>query len=675
MKPYYFLFFLLSISFSLSSQNYKYGKVSKEELAETENAQYPEANATVLFREYKTYYEYRQGEGFTVYTEVQERIKIYNNAGFEWANNRIKTYNYGSDREEVVGLKGVTYNLENGSIVKEKLKSNAIFEERISNYYVLSKFTMPNIKPGAVIEYEYKVASPFTQLDNIDLQYTIPIKKEIVKVVVPEFYVYRNYSNPQSNLSFSFTETSKEKEIQFRERSGIGSANYNNANAQASGTSAGARKYKENIYNLEVNDVPPLKEENLVDNLDNYRAKSIWELTLTNFPGSMPETFTTTWEAVTKSIYENDAFVNQLNKTGYFEQDLEKAIGEATSPVEVMGRIFSLAKSKVKWNEYFGYYPENGVKKAYKDGIGNVADINLMLVSMLRSASLNANPVLVSTKANGIPLFPTRYGFNYVIAGVELDGKLYLLDGTDPLSGINLLPERAMNWQGRLIRPDGSSDGVALYPGYLSQNLTYVQAEINEGNMEMIVKKRIGGHDAKNYRSRFYGTDAETQISAIETHNEEVNISEFEVKDLDNLKPNLSISYKAISSSVVEDINDELYFSPMLFFAQLENPFKSDKRTYPIFFGYPTSNKYTINIKLPEGYQVKSMPEGAKATLAGNVGGYTYLLKEAPGNILQLSVILDLKSPIVLSQDYPYIKAMFSELIEKEKEKVVLTKI
>jgi hypothetical protein len=68
--------------------------------------------------------------------------------------------------------------------------------------------------------------------------------------------------------------------------------------------------------------------------------------------------------------------------------------------------------------------------KAYKDKTGNVAEINLMLTAMLRYG-LNANPVLVSTRSNGIAMFPNRTAFNYVIAAVENGGNYTLLDASD----------------------------------------------------------------------------------------------------------------------------------------------------------------------------------------------------------------------------------------------------
>jgi len=649
------------------SQNYKYGKVSKEELSETKNESFPEANATVLYREHSCYFEYRQGEGFTLYTKVFERVKIYNNDGFDWANHSFSTYNYGSDREKIEGLKATTYNLDDGSISKDKLSKSAVFDERTSSYYLRHKFTMPNIKPGSVIEYTYTVSSPFSRIDDIDLQYTIPIKKEVVQVMAPEYYVYRNYGNPQASLNFNYEKSSKEIKVNFSARSGIGNAN-------RSGSDAGSGKYKQIQYKLDETNIPPLKVEKYVDNLNNYRAKSIWELAMINRPNEIPKTFTTDWESVTKTIYERDTFVNELNKKDYFKSDLSEVLAGVTDPMEKAKRIYAFLKNKMSWNGDSGYYPNTGVKKAYKNGNGNVGDINLMLISMLRSANLNANPVLISTKSHGIPVFPTLYGFNYVVAGLELSGKFYLMDGSSPSSDVNLLPDRAMNWQGRLIKPDGTSTWVGLYPEFMSQDIVYAQAEIAGTELTANVRERLTGHYAKDYRFKYRDALLETQLEELQPGENIATYSNLEIKDLEYGKPFVNISFVANSGSIVEEINEDLYLSPMLFLANLENPFKADTRDYPIFFGYPQTKKYNITIKVPEGYQVTSLPESSKASLGDDLGSYTYLIKESPG-MIQLSVVLELKSPIMLSDDYGYVKGMFSEIINKENEKIILSKI
>ena len=43
-------------------------------------------------------------------------------------------------------------------------------------------------------------------------------------------------------------------------------------------------------------------------------------------------------------------------------------------------------------------YTTSSLKKAYQEGSGNSADINLLLVNMFKQAGLDANPVILSTR-------------------------------------------------------------------------------------------------------------------------------------------------------------------------------------------------------------------------------------------------------------------------------------
>jgi hypothetical protein len=54
-------------------------------------------------------------------------------------------------------------------------------------------------------------------------------------------------------------------------------------------------------------------------------------------------------------------------------------------------------------------------------------------------------------------------GFNYVIAAVETK-RTDAIRCIDKFSTPNVLPFRALNWMGRLIRKDGTSDVVDLMP-------------------------------------------------------------------------------------------------------------------------------------------------------------------------------------------------------------------
>ena len=90
-------------------------------LNEKINAKDTSAVATILFEKGKTYFDYKQNEGFFVMTEVEMKIKIYKKGGYEWANSEVPFYIGSSNRESVSFSKAVTYNLVNNQIEKTKL--------------------------------------------------------------------------------------------------------------------------------------------------------------------------------------------------------------------------------------------------------------------------------------------------------------------------------------------------------------------------------------------------------------------------------------------------------------------------------------------------------------------------------------------------------------------------
>src|SRR5690606_36366445 len=185
MKTY---FLLLSILFTtlLYSQDIRYGKVSKEELEEIQHPTEPEADAAILYKSTDTYFKYDDSDGYTIYTEVFERIKIYNSNGFGWATKEIPLRKTTSYKEELRQEKAAVYNLENGKITSEKLRKNGKFREEASNYLEKEKLTLPNVKEGSVIEYSYLVVSKFfININKYDLQYSIPVNKIDVKFASP----------------------------------------------------------------------------------------------------------------------------------------------------------------------------------------------------------------------------------------------------------------------------------------------------------------------------------------------------------------------------------------------------------------------------------------------------------------------------------------------------------
>src|SRR5690606_5742711 len=229
------LLLILCFSITTLAQNYDFGKVSKEELEEKLNPLDTAANATYLYKNRRTYIKYEQNAGFQLITDIHERIKIYNQEGFDYTTKQVELYKSGSDEEKVSSLKAITYNLVDGKIEETKLEKDGIFKTEVSKYYNETKFTMPNIKEGSVIEYKYTIVSPFYwNVDDFVFQHAVPVKKLEASFETPEYFNFK--LNTKGYLVVTPKEEVKRDKIVFinKERSGGGwdatTTNYSTSN-------------------------------------------------------------------------------------------------------------------------------------------------------------------------------------------------------------------------------------------------------------------------------------------------------------------------------------------------------------------------------------------------------------------------------------------------------------
>ncbi|RPE00191.1 DUF3857 domain-containing protein [Aureibaculum marinum] len=660
--------FLTTIIFA---QDVKFGKVSKQELLEKYYPTDSSANAAILYKKRISYFDYIQNKGFQLITEVHERIKIYNKEGYDWATKRISLYQ--GDEDEKVSIKGNTYNLSNGKIEKTKLNKKDIFEEDVNDYWYRKKFTMPNLAEGCIVEWEYSVTSPYySHIDDMELQSFIPIKYIESKVETPEYFVFKNVMKGYYPINLERSTKSSYITFNFKERTG--GSSFANGNVKTNYNQEKVN-FKTNVIECTLKDVPALKEEPYVNNINNYITALKFELTSTKFPNSSLKFYSTTWEDVTKTIYQNSNFGGQLDKKSHFKDDLASLINLTAPDNEKIAKIFQFVKEKIKWNNYKGLYTIDGVRKAYKDGVGNVAEINLTLVAMLREANLKANPILISTRDHGIPIFPTNDGFNYVIAGVESASGIILLDATEKYSTPNILPLRDLNWNGRIVRENGSSSEINLFPKKAAQKNVFLVGKIdNEGNFTGQERLGLSNLLGLNARSKNNNVNENDLIGIFEKENDNIEIDKFKTNNQDNIYKPIYYQFNFESDNQVEIIGDKMYFSPLFYHTEKENPFKLEIRQFPVDFGTPFQEKYNVTVTLPEGYKIESLPENVSFSTEDNFGNYMFICK-AIEHKLQIVSTLKMNVPIIAPNYYRSIKELYKQMINKQLEKVVLTKI
>ncbi|WP_283642176.1 transglutaminase domain-containing protein [Croceibacter atlanticus] len=676
MKLNYAFTILLTFSLftTLLAQDYDFGDVSEEELLEKEHPIYKDADAAILYRSYNTYFTYTTNEGFLVNTEVHERIKIYNPDGYKYATKSVSLYEQDSKyKDDLRSLKAYTFNLENGNISKDKLSKDGVFKEEQSKYRTLTKFTMPNLKEGCVIEYKYLLKTPFvSNLDEFRFQEQIPINTVSSKFRSPEYYGFNMHQKGLSQISI-------ENEVKSR------TIIYKPQNSQSRkivdrvvihDKSPKTRKltFSENIINMSGSQIPAIKEELYTNNIDNYSNAIKFELAYINFPGSTYKNYSNSWDDVAKSIFDQPQFGDELKKSNYFNNDLSRLISSQQSEIEKTVAIYEFVKQKMNWNGYVGIATDDGVRSAYKNNVGNITEINLILTAMLREAGLNTNPVLLSTKNHGIPIFPTRNGFNYVISSVTIDGGLVLLDASKKYGEINLLEEELLNWNGRLITEDGRSKWVNLLPNKQAEQNTMLSVTIdNDLNTNAKVINKLTGHKSYAFKKKYANVAKVSQLEMFENQFKNIQVSNLEVQNLDKLYQPISFNYDVSYSNALDIIDSKIYVTPLLHLGTYENPFVPETRQYPVDFVYPLKTRVIASIKIPDGYTVETIPETLNIAIPKNQGSFQYLVNVS-GNNIQVSSQLSISTHIIASNYYKELKAFYDMVINKQLEKIVLVK-
>lgn len=646
---------------SLHAQKFELGKVSLKELQEKSSSIDTNAVAAILYSKAKTVFIYEK-QGFYLNHIYEFRVKIYKKNGLDWANVKVPYYvGFKNSRNDIVNFSDcVSYSLVNNEIVKTKLKNEGVFDVKLNEYWDQASITMPNVQVGSVIEYKYTIKSyNFSKFPTFNFQYFIPTNFAEYKTEVPEFYIY----NPLNTGLFK---------IESKSEIGFGFQNYDDEHNQGLNMS-----YKQ-INSVHVaNNIPALKEENFIDNLNNYRVSIEYELEKTRFPEVPEKVFSETWEDVARSIYKDKEFGEQLKQRGHFIEDL-KLILKASDSTELdkVKTIFSFVQNKMNWNQFNGYQTDKGVLNAYDQGTGNVADINFILISMLNYARINANPVLTSTIGNGIPIYPNRTVFNYVIVAADIDGKRVLLDATNKYTTIDVLPFNVLNWVGRLIRQDASSEEVNLLPVSPSKDSYNVVANIDtKGNVIGKIRKQKTDYLALRFRENFGSISKERYLEELEADWGEVQISDYTIENkITNLSKPIVESFNFVLKNKVELSADKLYISPMLFFNQTKNPFNQDKRVLPLYFGYPKHTKYNISLEIPEGYVVEFIPKSITISIPESVALFSFKII-AQDNKIQVVASIENNGTILSSTYYEDYKEFFRKAIEKQSEKIILKKL
>ena len=653
MKYIAFLFAWICCTPLVSAQDkFKFGEVPAELLKMTVYEKDSAASAFVVYENQTVYYNYNTTfSNFEIVSDYTVRIKILTADGVEQANGSIPFYkgSNSASTENISGLTGWTYNLEDGKVTKEKLSKDYIFIENVTDNYKRMKFALPAVKAGSVIEYKYTFTSPFFDMPrNFKFQRSIPVKYSHLTITIPEYFVFnretRGYEPIKTNI--------KPVNMTFHLSTQL---------AHCSGEETSA----------EVFDLPALKDEGFVWNYNDFMTSISFNLKRVTITGVLYKDYAQTWDNIVEGLRDYDNFGGKLKNKGLFKEELSAL--PASNDEEKLRSILDLVRKKVKWNDRSTFYI-NDPSKALKDGVGTSGEINSLLFNAVRNAGYDAGVVAMSLRSNGrIPLtYPSRDNFNYFIVQVKIGEKTYYLDATRSYCDLNVIPVDCLV-DNALCIYDKKFNWVDLsQTGNNSSRINLLVAFNEDGVLAGMRIRSMTGESVFSFKQAYEKSKDEAEyIQKIETDNDIV-ITNYKTEEK---RPTLAESYNFTSNSIRTGDENLVIVHPLLFETMQKNPFKEETRKLPVEFNYPEDERINVNIAIPKGYVLDEAPKPARLTYGDNNSiEFSYLVQPSETHV-QIAYRFKLDVCIVPATQYEGLRDFVSKVFAKCQEVLVFKKI
>lgn len=653
------LFGLLCVATLLTAQveKQKFGKVPQVDLDMTVYEADPDAAAVVLHE--RTEYEISlQSGGY--FMRTHRRVKILDESAFDEGDFEIQyTKRKGYQLQK---LKAVITQPD-GS--QTEVSKRDMFEKEVRDDWYEKSFAFPNVQVGSVLEVEVKMfidgaieeILPYTYQEEMPMRYGEVVFENADMLVYMAMIQAAEVRDQGDGLYMLTANPSMFKETQF--------------------VRIGQAEKKTFI----LKNAPGLKAENHIGTITDFAANI--KMSLEYYPdrNGLLKPRIKGWDQVAK-IAEKYEYIGGQIKGGRHNRDFLEAImpivkSAGTDNKARIEAAYNYIVENITWNEKFSLAADENLDKVFEERSGNSAARNLMLLAVAEELGILYKPVLVSTRSNGVLIttYPTIQQFNHLVAAIKIDGDYQIIDV--PQSSyypMNVLRYEALNDEGLIVGENGVFQWVPITP---SQSYRVVQASMSldeEHNMVGQYKGVYKTYPAVGRRSVLTekGKD-EYKSEYLAEDLPDLELQNFESKNLNNKAKPLQISFDLKSATPVQEGGDMLYVQPMLTENYTDNPFSTKDRNAPVRLPYPIKQQYIFTLDIPEGYAVESIPESAIFNLENGMGMFKFIAEEKNGQVKLMSVV-DVRSTYFSVESFEFLQKFFEGIVEKHAEQIVLKK-
>lgn len=644
-----FLLLYFSIIFA-QKEVPKFGAIDKADL-ELKECEFDKGAEAYKLISYRNVHFDILAENFTIVSEDRIRIKVLKEKGLDEANIKIQFIGQ-SDYETINQVSGITYNLDNsGNVVKTKLEKSSIYVKKISNQLSEVSFTMPDVKVGSV--FEYKFTDQKKSIQNVEdwyFQDDIPTRFSQYSILVPQIFRFTTQV-----LAYQNIEAANEMVND--------NIYYHSATV--------SNRSDEKTYILR--NIPALRDEPYMAAEKDYLQRIVYQLSSIEYPNGEVDEVRSTWPKLTKDLLDNDDFGAQLKKNLPHTKSLDEELKDVADDYHKMILIHDFVRKNMNWNGNESVYSYQGIKSAWDKKSGNNAELNFILIDLLRDAGIKAFPLLVSTRDNGTvnTIYPFLGQFNNTMTSVLIGDKRYILNAADKYNPAYLIPYDVLNNDAFVVDKE--------YGGWIKltndkdrwKNIVSIYADIDSSDL-MEGKATVYSYGySKNPRVKEW---EENKSSFSDLFNKDFSALKVENIQVKNQNVDtLPLEQKLDFSVPLSSSGDYKYFSLNLFQGLEKNPFIADDRKTDIDLNYPKSYMILGKVDIPEGYQFEELPKNIKMIMPDTSIVMERLIQPGDG-FINFRITLNFDHSYYPANIYPAFHEFYKQLFSKLNEQIVIKK-
>jgi hypothetical protein len=585
--------------------------------------------------------------GIVVYIHYLNRIKVYSDDPIDQAEAALVGIPfYASENiERVTNLEGITWN-ENGQFFR--LNTENTRNSELNSRYRLIEFEMPEVEAGSVLEYKYTLERRYIEeLPDFYLSDRVPVREATLFMKNADFL---RYNIIEQNVDFELS--------------------YHEFEVDTSSIPFVFTYERPDPVNVEVwnaEGIPAIDATSFISSIDDVRAKLKFQISEFGLPR---QPLDNSWELVAAQLRRNSNPYDSIEENqDLIEMELNQ-FSEGQSLIELQDSIFHYLNSSMQFNGSNTVYAEGSLDHVIDGRPAGQAEINTLLLGMLREAGIEAYPLFISGREFGRinRSFPSLFQFNQMLVYSEIDDVEYVMDASFAHSLPDLISVNSFNMQGFLLR-ENDFQWIEINPRKSVFNLRVgVEGDLNQnGTLTGTIRAETTGYPSREIRRSLAGAESESDIikkifldiyPEAELSNTEIAVDELNPDSI-SIRASFDIPNYAVS------FTDGLEFKPVVVGYLYQNPFESANRRVPITLDAPEQLFVNYRINLPDGAEIENLQGRQMTELPGAELREEYSVSDTQ---LTYSFGVNIERKQFSSDDYSQLRRIYERWVELSNE-------